>query len=283
MHMQTITYPKNYAEWRKIARSLLAAKRPPQDLIWQPLDQDSLFGDPKPIYEKQDKQLRVPKDFIELARTVSTHRSDEQWAYLYTALWRITQGERHLLELSSDRITHQLKAFRKQISRDIHKMHAFVRFRKVGESPLTGREQFVAWFEPDHRIIRLTASFFKKRFHGMDWSILTPDECMHWDGEQILFTPGADKRQAPSEDAQDDLWRSYYRSIFNPTRLKVKAMQAEMPKKYWKNLPEAELIQELISEATQREEHMLTQENTTPKPAPNNAYLTHLSTLPDHR
>ncbi|MGO7668145.1 DUF4130 domain-containing protein, partial [Rhizobium ruizarguesonis] len=30
----------------------------------------------------------------------------------------------------------------------------------------------------------------------------------------------------------DDLWRTYYASIFNPARLKLKAMQAEMPKKY---------------------------------------------------
>ena len=44
----------------------------------------------------------------------------------------------------------------------------------------------------------------------------------------------------------------YYRNIFNPARLKVKAMQAEMPKKYWKNLPEAAAIPEMIATAEAR-------------------------------
>jgi uracil-DNA glycosylase family protein len=48
------------------------------------------------------------------------------------------------------------------------------------------------------------------------------------------------------------LWLTYYASIFNPARLKVKAMQAEMPKKYWKNLPEAALIPELVAAAPSR-------------------------------
>jgi DNA polymerase len=34
-------------------------------------------------------------------------------------------------------------------------------------------------------------------------------------------------------------------SIFNPARLKVKAMAKEMPKKYWRNLPEARMITEM--------------------------------------
>ena len=44
------------------------------------------------------------------------------------------------------------------------------------------------------------------------------------------------------DDDAEALWLTYYRSIFNPARLKVKAMQTEMPKKYWRNLPEAALI-----------------------------------------
>ncbi|MEV9012116.1 DUF4130 domain-containing protein, partial [Klebsiella pneumoniae] len=48
------------------------------------------------------------------------------------------------------------------------------------------------------------------------------------------------------------LWLTYYASIFNPARGKVKAMQAEMPKKYWKNLPEAALIADLLAQAPAR-------------------------------
>jgi DNA polymerase len=91
----------------------------------------------------------------------------------------------------------------------------------------------------------------------MTWSILTPELCMHWDGQTASFTPGVSKADAPAEDRLEETWRRYYASIFNPARLKVKAMQAEMPKKYWRNLPEAGLIAPLIAEASRKTSHMI--------------------------
>ena len=274
--MQSVTYPENFTAWRQLARDLLLAGIPPNEVIWQDKHQTSLFQeDPFPTIKGQ--LPRVPKAFVELASAVSCHRSDEQWSLLYSMLWRLTHGEKHLLSLLTDSEVHRVKAMAKQISRDIHKMHAFVRFRKVSE--VNDREQFVAWFEPEHRIVRLTSSFFRKRFSGMDWSILTPDECMHWDSQKIHFTKGVEKNQAPDSDTQDELWRTYYRSIFNPARLKIKAMQSEMPKKYWKNLPEAEIIKELIATSSATTEAMLERPASPEKPAPKNAYLEKLKTL----
>ncbi|MEN8694442.1 MAG: TIGR03915 family putative DNA repair protein [Akkermansiaceae bacterium] len=277
--MVTLTYPKDFNDWRKLARGLLAEGISPTDLLWEARADGSLFGES--FTPQKSTQLVVPKGFIDLARTAAAHRSDEQWSLLYSLLWRLTHGEKHLLSLSTDPELHRIKAMVKHISRDIHKMHAFVRFRKVSEHENSGREQFISWFEPQHRIIRLTSGFFRNRFAGMNWSILTPDECMHWDGQKITFTEGVDQSQAPDEDALDELWRGYYRSIFNPARLKVKAMQSEMPKKYWKNLPEAEIIEELISTSSQRTDQMLTTPASPLKPAPQNAYLEKLKTLPN--
>ncbi len=118
-----------------------------------------------------------------------------RWGVLYRVLWRLTHGgERHLLAVATDRDVRQLQQWWKAIDRDIHKMHAFVRFRLVGKDEAMGREQFVAWFEPEHRIVRMAASFFERRFAGMDWSILTPHECAHWDGSALHFTPGVPRR-----------------------------------------------------------------------------------------
>jgi DNA polymerase len=57
-------------------------------------------------------------------------------------------------------------------------------------------------------------------------------------------------------DETEDLWRTYYANTFNPARLKIKAMQSEMPKKYWKNLPEADLIAGMIAQAEARVRQM---------------------------
>ena len=55
--------------------------------------------------------------------------------------------------------------------------------------------RFVAWFEPEHHIVRATAGFFVRRFANMRWSILTPELSIHWDGETLTEGPGRDPRR----------------------------------------------------------------------------------------
>ena len=272
--MRTVVIQPVFEAWRKRARELLALGVCHDEVLWSDDAQEpGLFA---PIDEASPRGAvpKVSPAFLDIARSVSAHRDARRWGVLYRVLWRLTHGgERHLLAVATDRDVRQLQQWGKAIGRDIHKMHAFVRFRLVGNDEATGREQFVAWFEPEHRIVRLAVGFFEKRFAGMDWSILTPHECAHWDGSALHFTPGVPRSAAPDEDALDDLWRTYYRSIFNPARLKVRAMQSEMPKKYWKNLPEASLIADLIAGSGGRVKEMLRAEARPAKPAPKNAYL----------
>jgi DNA polymerase len=277
--MLTLTIDSSFPEWRDKARALLQAQIPPQEIIWQEPGQASLFDTPSPIPPPKTTPPSVPRDFLSLAQTIAHHRSPDRWALLYQTLWRLTHDrEKNLLKISSDPTTARLQKMRKEISRDIHKMHAFVRFKKTGEDPATGREQFMAWFEPDHQIMPLTARFFQKRFTAMDWALFTPTGSASWNGKDLQLGPGVAKVEVPEEEL-DDLWRGYYKSIFNPARLKVKAMQAEMPKKYWKNLPEADLIESLISESKNRVEDMY---QIAPRPATSggkNPYLGHLRDL----
>jgi DNA polymerase len=53
-------------------------------------------------------------------------------------------------------------------------------------------------------------------------------------------------------------------------------MQAEMPVKYWKNLPEAPLIQELSREASLRRDKMIETPGLPPRKASKNLYLQEL-------
>ncbi len=65
------------------------------------------------------------------------------------------------------------------------------------------------------------------------------------------------KRIRDHGDPVEAVWKTYYASIFNPARVKVKAMTKEMPKKYWKNMPETALIGELLAGAQKREAAMI--------------------------
>jgi len=274
--MRTVVIKPEYEAWRTVARQLLAQAVHPDEVLWSddPLE-PSLFGSVEAATETPaGNAIKVSAAFLDMARSAAAHTDSKRWALLYRVLWRLTLGgERHLLSMATDRDVRQVQDWCKAVGRDIHKMHAFVRFRLVGVDADTAREQFVAWFEPDHRIVRLATPFFEKRFAGMDWSILTPYECAHWDGNRLHFTSGVPRSSAPDEDALDDLWRTYYRNIFNPARVKISAMQSEMPKKYWKNLPEAPLIAGLIAESAARVQGMLETEERPAKLAPKNAYL----------
>jgi len=266
----------DFAAWRRQARELLRAGVSPHDVDWCDVTQTGSLLMEDPILPKgvEGGDIKVPAEFLKLASSVCAHSDARRFAILYRLLYRLTHGgERHLLDHPADPDTTLCRGWAKAVGRDIHKMHAFVRFRLVGTDEATGREQFVARYEPEFRILRLASTFFEKRFAGMDWSILTPDECAHWNGREMTFSPGVSRHSVPDADAHDDLWRTYYRSIFNPARLKIQAMKSEMPMKFWKNLPEATVIQDLISGSSQRVLGMLETPERPVKPVPDNTYI----------
>ena len=69
-----------------------------------------------------------------------------------------------------------------------------------------------------------------------------------------------------ARESLDDLWKAYYRSTFNPARIKLKAMRAEMPMKYWKALPETDIINELLRAAPERLSKMAQAQNHRAEP-----------------
>ena len=219
-----------------------------------------LFEPTAPPLEPPSGTFNVPAKFVELAEVAILHRNPERFALLYRLLWRLRQNH-DLLDIATDPDVAEVAAMAKAVRRDEHKMHAFVRFREVGREQ---KSHFVAWFEPEHHIVELAAPFFARRFADMPWSILTPDVCAHWDGHAVSITPGVAKSEAPTADRLEETWRRYYASIFNPARLKVQAMSKEMPRKYWRNLPEASLIRPLIEGAGRTASAMIANAATEP-------------------
>ncbi len=265
MNRVTLATQTDFDGWRRAARSAVLAGIPPERIVWRVGDAggdlfatDEIEETPATV---DQPAFSVSKSFVALAREVIVHSDPERFALLYRLLWRLRQTPR-LLEDASDPDVHAARALAKAIHRDIHKMHAFVRFKEVVAPD--GEPAFIAWFEPDHYIVEAVGDFFVRRFTGMRWSILTPHRSAFWDLETLTYGPGADKAQVPDDDRLEAHWRTYYASIFNPARLKIDAMTKEMPKKYWKNLPEATLIEGLIRDAGTRERAMIAAEPTAP-------------------
>ena len=238
------------AGFKAAARRLLAAGVPPSDVAFRVMgaERDLFAGDGPPL-PPDTGPVSLPRAAVALTDTALYHSDPGRFAACYELLHR-SLADRGLAENPADPLVAHLRKLEKAVRRDAHKMHAFVRFREL---PSEGsRERFVAWFEPDHHIVEREAPFFIRRFANMDWAIITPRRSIRWEGGQLEVGPGGSRADVPAEDDVEEAWRGYYASIFNPARIKVSAMRAEMPKKYWRNLPEAALIPQLLEEAPAR-------------------------------
>ncbi len=262
MRLVRLASETDLSGWRVAARALDREGVAPEEVVWtvegRP-DADLFAAEAPP--EAAAPSGPVPRAFLELTERMLLHRDPERFALAYRLLRRLREDP-DLMEVPTDPDLTRGLGMGKQVRRDMHKMTAFVRFRSVEAED---GEAFVSWFEPDHHIVEAAAPFFVRRFANMRWSILTPEASAHWDGEALAIGPGSTRAEAPPEDAMEDAWRTYYASIFNPARLKVRAMTAEMPRKYWRNLPEARLIDPLIREARGRTQAMVAAAPTAPR------------------
>jgi probable DNA metabolism protein len=237
IHSISLEHETDFDGWRKAARALVQNGVKPSEVTWTVRGDQSASLKPSvdASLEAPHGTFNVPAKFVELARSAILHRDGERFALLYRLLWRL-RGDHNLLEIATDPDVAQMAAMANAVHRDVHRMHTCVRFREVGRE---SKAHYIAWFEPEHHIVELAAPFFARRFADMPWSILTPDLCAHWDGHAVSITPGIGRSEAPAEDRLEEIWWRHYAGIFNPARLKTRAVQNETP---GRNLPEASFI-----------------------------------------
>lgn len=258
-------FEPRFESWRAEARRLLLAGTSPDTIVW------SQHSNALSLFSMMDQpashpaaagaapvKTKVSPEFLSSARMVSLSNDETKWALLYRILFRLSNGEPELMNILIDNDVMKFNHLLKSVHRDLHKMHAFVRFKEI---EWEGVKRYVAWHKPEHPCLEEGAQFFVRRFGDKPWSIFTPDESAHWDCNELTFTPGIAQNEFQVTDEFDELWKSYYSAIFNPARIKIKAMKAEMSPKYWQSLPEVEMIRELVRDAPRRIETMAARQN----------------------
>lgn len=265
-HTVRLAGEADFAGFRRQARALLALGVTPEDVdvVTDVAASDAAAAPPATAGDPagQGSPLRIGADLLQLLAQAALHAEPQRFVLIYRLLWRIArQPDLQHDPLDADR--QRLALMAQAVRRDMHKMKAFVRFRPITE-PGAADPLHVAWFEPEHHIVDAVAPFFVRRFAGMRFVILTPRRSLRWDGQALQLGPGAQRADAPAADAGEALWLTYYAHIFNPARLKLQAMVQEMPRKYWKNLPEAVLIAPLAAAAAARTGAMVEAAPTLP-------------------
>jgi uracil-DNA glycosylase len=263
-----LAHETDLAGFRRNGRALLLQGVPPEQVAWTVGEGgDDLFAhrdlESPDTASPARGSINVPAAFVSLCEAVVLHRDPQRFALLYRLLWRLVR-EPALRHDPLDPDLLQARQMARAVGRDVHKMRAFVRFRPVADRGEGAEPLHVAWFEPEHRIVAANAPWFSRRFANMRWAILSPDACAEWDGERLVLRGGARREEAPPPDAGEALWLTYYRSIFNPARLNLPMLAREMPRRYWRNLPEAQAIPVLAAAAQERSARMIEEPPTTP-------------------
>ena len=270
---------QEFTQWRDVARPLLSAGIAPEEMEWRAGRQfEPLISNDSAMPAAGPASVRLSRQLIELLEAISCYRHDGRWELMYRLAWRSLRQPR-LLEDAADPDMHRARQMESAVNREVHKMHAFVRFREMTDEH--GENKYFAWFEPTHDILRRGVSFFCKRFPNMEWMIATPDGTALWQNGGLQFVETPDKSTLPKADAHESLWRTYYRNICNVSRINPPAMRREMPQRYWRNLPESVEIQTLLRDGqasfSQRQRDAMDMELAKAR-----AMQRALADLPDH-
>ncbi len=244
-------FEPHFDAWRDAVRPLLALKTEAQDIEWRPVGstQSGLFAaPPAPVTDRPLPSM--PRAFFTLARSGLAFDAPDRFSLPYAVARLVAERGGQVLDDIGIREVRELKRRAKTVHRDVHKMHAFVRFAKTIDD---AGERWVSWHRPDHFIIRQATPHFVRRFGDMRFALLTPKGSAVFTPEDgVVYGPGVAHHISPTQDDLDALWCTYYASIYNPARTLTDAMRSEMPMKHWGTMPETKLIARLLAEAPKR-------------------------------
>lgn len=251
--------------WREAARRLRLNDIPPDQVRWGVGEDAELFGDTPLPDPPPGAVFTVPKSFLKLTDAALLNRAQDRFDLMYRLLFRLKE-QPNLVSIVTDPDVDKALNYEKAVNQAAHKMHAFVRFRRVDDPEKPETEEYAAWFVSPHFVLERGVKFFIERMANLRFSIITPDATATWDRERIVFGPGGRHRDVPLEDAKEAVWKVYFASIFNPARLNPKVMTQHMAKHYWGNLPEAALIPQMVKTAEARERAMVAATPQAPSP-----------------
>lgn len=133
----------------------------------------------------------------------------------------------------------------KKVSREKHRMEAFVRFR------LTKDQIYFAGIEPDFNVLPIIAGHFKSRYADQRWIIydLRRKYGISYNGKEVDYVkldldPGLPLTGASgdyfdiAEEEFQKLWSSYFEHTNIKSRKNAKLHIQHLPKRYWKYLTE---------------------------------------------
>lgn len=135
-----------------------------------------------------------------------------------------------------DEAVLQVERLVKQVGREVHRMHAFVRFEQYED------DTYVAHIAPDFNVLPLIGDHFADRYPALRWMIVDvnrSEALCHQGGRlEIVTLEEAMGPRAEGEGNFQQLWRAYFQAVNIPERRNMKLHLRHVPRRYWRYLPE---------------------------------------------
>lgn len=159
----------------------------------------------------------------------------------------IQKGDASILDNFANPSILKAAQIEKMIHREVHRMHAFVRFQKSREG------LFYAAIDPDFNVLPLIGEHFEKRYADQSWLIFDTRRHygLYYDQENMGFVSSGDPvcrantNLLQGESFQDEkereyqsLWKNYFNAVNIRERNNTKLHLRHMPRRYWKYLTE---------------------------------------------
>lgn len=246
----SITYDGTYEGLLSAIFEAYRLKVEPSEIVPEEEFQPGLFAERIHVQANAEWAVRVRKGIIS-----KTSKDGERMLYrcflseqagvemLIFHFVKMAMASQHSIEHNylDDKILalHQIN---KKIGREVHRMHAFVRFAETHDG------LFVSLVEPDFNVLPLIGKHFIDRYPAQRWLIY--DKQRHfglfWDEKRAEFvTFSEQEHQRLTDDLltgletdYQEMWKSYFKSVDIPERRNLKLHLRHVPKRYWKYLVE---------------------------------------------
>jgi probable DNA metabolism protein len=226
------------------------------DIVAEDRHQAQLFEAPVLVPTEEAKAKRVLRGLQEksgnaqigrwLRRIFLTEQPGTERLILHYVR-RQMKSEEDVSKDAGDEKISQLQRLHQQMGREVHRMHAFVRFQRTAD------DIYVAMINPDFNCLPLLGKHFSARYPAMEWLIYDTKRHygLHWNKHVkkaafITLTNQQDGqlRQLSTdileqtESGYQHLWKTYLKAVDIPERRNMKLHLQHVPRRYWKYLIE---------------------------------------------
>ncbi|MEM9829570.1 MAG: TIGR03915 family putative DNA repair protein [Bacteroidota bacterium] len=230
-----------------------------EEIVEESCFQPGLFGKPtfvstNQVHSKRVKQgvrKRCGEQTTETLYHVFLSEQPQIEMLIYRFVRLAVASTENVMSNFREPIVLKIHRIQKQIHREVHRMHAFVRFQQTKDN------LYAALVNPDFNVLPLLPPHFTQRYPMFRWLIYDTKR-----NYGLYYEPASDSKESQSPsirfvtldssspqhlspqlltDAEQDyqsLWQTYFHSVNIPERRNDKLHIQHVPRRYWKYLVE---------------------------------------------